>query len=76
MTKSIIYYTDNRFAKPLFIACQKHILEAGLPIVSVSLKPIKFGQNIVVKGKPGYPSIVNQIVTALEASTADYVFFC
>jgi hypothetical protein len=76
MTKGIIYYTDNRLAEPLLSACQKYILAAGLPIVSVSLKPIKFGQNIVVAGKPSYTSIVNQIITALEASTANDVFFC
>jgi hypothetical protein len=76
MSKGIIYYTDNRLGDTLFSACQKYILAADLPIVSVSLKPIKFGQNIVIKGEPGYPTMVNQIVTALEASTADYVFLC
>lgn len=78
MSKGIIYYTDNRLIEPLFSACQKQILKAGLPVVSVSLKPIVFGQNIVVEGAPGYPTMVSQIITALEASSADadYVFFC
>ena len=76
MSKGIVYYTDNRLEERIFSTCQKHILAADLPIVSVSLQPINFGQNIVVKGEPGYPSMVNQIVTALEATTADYVFFC
>ncbi len=76
MTKGIIYYTDNRLIEPIFSAVQKHILNSGLPIVSASLKPLDFGQNIVVKGEPEYPTIVNQIVTALEASTTDVVYFC
>src|SRR3972149_11579423 len=74
--KGIIYYTDNRLIEPLFSVCQKYILASGLPIVSTSLAPINFGKNIVVAGKPGYVTMVDQIVTALEASTADYVFFC
>lgn len=76
MTKGIIFYTDNRLEEPIFSVVQKLILEAGLPIVSVSLAPINFGKNIVVNGEPGYPSMVNQIVTALAESTADYIFFC
>ncbi len=76
ITKGVIYYTDNRLSEPIFSVVQKHILKSGLPIVNVSLAPTNFGQNIVIDGEPGYVSIVNQIVTALEASTADYVFFC
>ena len=56
--------------------CQKQLLKSNLPIVSVSLKPINFGQNIVVKSKPSYISMVNQIVLALENSKEDCVFFC
>lgn len=76
MSKGIIYYTDNRLGEPIFSICQKQILASGLPIVSVSLKPIIFGNNIVVESKSGYVSMVNQIITALEKSTADNVFFC
>lgn len=74
--KEIIYYTDNRLGEPIFSTVQKYILEAGLPIMSVSLKPINFGKNIVVERKRSYPTMVKQILTALKASTADYVFFC
>lgn len=76
MTKGIVYYTDNRLGEPIFSVVQKHILAAGLPIVSVSLAPIHFGRNIVVSGEPNYVSMVRQIVTALKSSEADYVFFC
>lgn len=77
MKKGIIYYTDNQLGEPIFSIVQKQILKAGLPIVSVSLKPIDFGQNIVLKGlQRSYPTMVLQILNALKASTADYVFFC
>ena len=76
MTQGIIYYTDNRLEEPIFSIVQKQISRSGLPIVSVSLKPIEFGDNIVVAGNPGYPTMVNQIITGLEHSTADLVFFC
>jgi len=75
-TKGIIYYTDNRLPEPIFSTVQKQILKSGLPVVSVSLKPINFGKNIALDMKPGYFSMVSQQVKALETSDADYVFFC
>ena len=75
--KSIIYYTDNRIDKPIIPVCQKQLLKAKLSIVSCSLKPINFGKNIVLEDKKrSYPTMVTQIIMALENSTADYVFFC
>ena len=76
--KSIIYYTDNRIDDHIiFQMAQKHILEAGLPIVSCSLRPMNFGRNIPLVGlERSYPTMVIQILAALEASTAKYVFFC
>lgn len=74
--KSIIYYTDNRIGEPIIPICQKQLLKSNLPIVSCSLKPINFGQNIVVEGKRSYPTMVRQILTALEHSTSKYIFFC
>jgi hypothetical protein len=77
MIGGIIYYTDNRIGEPIIPICQKQLLKSGLPIVSCSLKPIDFGQNIVLENRNrSYPTMVMQILTALEASTADYVFFC
>jgi len=76
MVKGIIYYTDNRIEDPINSMVQKYILESELPIVSTSLKPINFGRNIVVEGERGYPTMIKQIVTALEWSGSDYVFFC
>jgi hypothetical protein len=74
--KGIIYYTDNRLGEPIFSIVQKQLLKIGLPIVSVSLKPIDFGQNIVLNLQPGVITMFRQILTALEASTSDVIFFC
>lgn len=76
MTKGIIYYTDNRLGEPIFSIVQNQILKSGLPIVSVSLKPIDFGENIVMDLSPGFLTMIKQITRALEASESDYIFFC
>lgn len=76
MSKGIIYYTDNRLGEPIFPAVQKQILAARLPVISVSLKPIDFGENIVLNLTPSYLTMIKQIAAALNASRADYVFFC
>jgi len=75
--RGIIYYSDNRIGAPILPICQKQLLSAtDLPIVSCTLKPMDFGQNIVLEGRlRSYPTMALQILTALEASTARYVFF-
>jgi len=76
-TKGICYYTDNRIGKPIIPICQKYIAASSLPIVSCSLKPIGFGENHVLEDRVrSYPTMVEQIIIALEHSIADYVFFC
>jgi hypothetical protein len=72
----IIYYTDNRIGEPIRTSVRKTIKASGLPITSCSLKAIRFGKNIVVEGKRSYPTMVKQILTALEYSQEKYVFFC
>lgn len=76
MTKGIIYYTDNRLSEPIFSTCQNEILKSNLPITSVSLKPINFGDNYVLDLERGYITMVKQITLALEKSESDIVFFC
>jgi hypothetical protein len=79
MNKGIIYYTDNfNIDIPIIPMVRKFIAKSGLPIVSVSLKkPIKFGENIWLKGKKrGMYTLTLQIITALKKSKAKYVFFC
>jgi len=76
-TKGIIYYTDNQLNLKIAHRVQKNLKEIGLPIVSASLKPMPhFGKNIHVKLKRGYLTMFKQILAALEASTADIIFFC
>lgn len=74
--REIIYYTDNKLPEPLFSTVQKELLKTNLPIVSTSLKPISFGKNIVVDGQRSYPTMIKQILVALENSKEKYVFFC
>ena len=76
VTKGIIYYTDNRLDEKIMKKCQEQLLKVGLPIISVSLKPIDFGQNYVVEGERGYLTVTKQIIKALEKSKTDIVFFC
>jgi glycosyltransferase involved in cell wall biosynthesis len=75
--KQIIYYTDNQLNVKLAKRVQNQIKSVGLPIISASLKPMdNMGKNIRIKGERGISSYFRQIVAALEASTAEYVFFC
>jgi hypothetical protein len=70
---SIIFYTDNRIDFP---AVKESILKSGLPIVSCSLKPASMGKNIVLDMRAGPVTMFTQILTALEASEGENVFFC
>lgn len=76
MIKGIIYYTDNMIGEPICSVVKEYIMKAGLPVISTSLQPIDFGNNIVVAGKRGYRTMIRQITLALSESTEDYVFFC
>ncbi len=81
--KGIIYYTDNRLKLKIAHAVQNQLRkvsqEQGLPIVSASLKPMRhFGdKNIYFPSlERGFLAMLKQILGALEASTADIIFFC
>lgn len=74
--KGIIYYTDNRLDEPIFSVVQRQIQASGLPVVSCSLKPIKFGKNVVLNLRAGPTTMFEQILTALKASEVESVFFC
>ena len=76
MDKGIISYTDNLIGEPILSTVQNFILQSGLPIVSCSLKPIDFGVNVVLNEERSYPTMVKQIITALEKLEAENVFFC
>ena len=77
VSKGIIYYTDNQLNLKIAKRVQRQLESIGLPVVSASLKPMDFGKNIWMKGfKRGYMSMFKQILTALEHSDSDVVYFC
>lgn len=77
MKKSAIYYTENCLAPEIMIPCQKQLIKCigEENIVSCSLKPIDFGKNIVLPLEKCYTTMFKQILTALEASEGDVIFF-
>lgn len=78
MTKGLVYYTNNSPADNIFLGCQKQLnrcmAEWHFPIISVSQKPIDFGQNIVVNFESSVLSMFKQIVIGLEACNTEAVF--
>ena len=78
VSKGIVYYTDNRLDPVIMSSCQKQLASAanGRPIVSVSLEPIEFGNNIYLALKRGYLTMFKQILAGLEALDTEVVFFC
>ena len=76
LTKGILYYTDNRLDPVIMGACQTQLEKMGLPIISVSLKPLEgFGKNIVIDAERGALTMFRQILAGLEALDTDIVFF-
>ena len=74
--KTIIYYTANRESEGLTKFVQDTLFAAagGLPIISVSQKPIDFGDNICV-GDVGFSShnSVRQVLVGAKAATTRYI---
>jgi hypothetical protein len=77
MTKGLLYYTDNQCDEKILRVVQENLKEVcnNYKIVSVSLKPINFGENIVMNLERGYITMFRQILTGLETIDADVVFF-
>ena len=73
---TIIYYTSNREDPSFERKVQENLLQncGGLPIISVSQKPIDLGKNICVGdvGASGF-NMFRQVEIALEAATTDFV---
>lgn len=74
--KGIIYFTDNQLNVKIARAVQDNLKKMRLPITSSSLKPMDFGNNVHLPLERGYMTMFKQILAALEASTADIVYFC
>lgn len=75
LTKGIVYYTDSRLNPVIQDACLKQ-LKKGFSgrIVSVSLKPLDFGDNIVLPYERGYYTMFRQILAGLEKIGTDITF--
>lgn len=77
-SKALVYYTDNTGDPELMQGCRYQLLKCmedyDFPIISVSQKPLDFGENIVMDIGRSVLSIFRQILAGLEKSTADVIF--
>lgn len=73
----VLYYTDNRLDPEIMAKCQKQLTKGtnGHRIVSVSLKPLDFGDNITITAERGPLTMFHQILAGLQELDTDYVFF-
>ncbi len=82
LTKGIVFFTDNRLDPKIAHAVQSHLKaiskDQNIPIVNASLKKMNFGdKNIFFPSKkPGILTMFTQIMSALEHSQCDIVYFC
>ena len=79
--RKILYYTDNSLDETVLGKAVKDRLQgiadnSDLQILSVSQKPIDFGQNVCVGEKPAcHVSMLEQIIAGLKAAEAqDFIF--
>jgi len=74
--KGVIFYTDSRLDLTISSAIQSQITHSinGHELISVSLQPLDFGKNIMLEKERGYLTLFEQILTGLEASTADVIY--
>ena len=76
---NIVYYTANVADESFCESIRRHIcaVAPGIPIVSVSQKPINFGKNICV-GDIGqsHLNIYRQMLIGAKAAVSDYVIIC
>lgn len=78
ISKGILYFTDNQLDAGIMKACQEQLKKSinGHRLVSVSLKPMDFGDNIVLPLERGYITMFKQILAGLQELDSDIVFFC
>jgi hypothetical protein len=77
--KTIVYYTANKESDSFEKKVRKNILKAskGIPIISVSQKPIRFGHNICVgEMEHGYKSAFKQALIGVQAAKTPFVIMC
>ena len=76
MNTTIIHITDNSLAPEIAGLCQRVLLREarGIPIISVSQRPLDFGRNICV-GEIGrnWISLYKQLLAGIEAAQTEWV---
>lgn len=75
---TIVYYTANVVPEYFADAVRERLTESanGLPIVTVSHKPVDFGDNIVVDLPRHHLSIYRQALIGARAATTEYIALC
>lgn len=78
LSKGILYYTDNSMDESIMKLCQEQIKSSinGHKLVSISQKPIDFGENTVVDLERSAKSMFIQILEGLKKLDTDVVFLC
>lgn len=76
MSAGIVYYTDSRLDERIARPVRERIARSGLPVISVSLAPLDFGENYVLDAQPSALTMLRQIHLALSLSEAEVVHFC
>jgi hypothetical protein len=75
-TKGLCFYTDNKI-EPTILNVVKIRLQASMnshKLVTVSQKPLDFGENIVMELQRGHLAMAKQQLAGLEALNVDVVF--
>jgi len=71
---TLVYYTANVASDRMMVAVCERLSQVGKPIVSVSQKPMRFGQNVCI-GKIGrsLTNIYRQVLEGAKAAETEYV---
>lgn len=77
-SKGVLYYSDGELDPEILDKCQTQLLKGvgENRLVSVTLKPMPFGDNIHLDLPRGYLTMAKQILTGLKELDTDIVFFC
>lgn len=75
-SRGLVYYTDSRLDTRLADLVRQQLKRCcnGHQLVSVSLAPLEFGENITLSLERGVLTMFRQILAGLEASDADIIF--
>lgn len=74
---TVLYYTANSLREPFATKLRDVLWKAkgDYPLISISRKPMNFGENIVVNFPRAYLSIYKQILVGAKAAKTEFVAF-